>query len=107
MRWRAWYDDGSTYASTNTPWRDLPATGMVGAVVYLSTTATPYRQIADGGDWYWLADGRAQVSGTVWDGYVDPPEGVPAEMLKRSGRLDDDAWAEVQREMLEAREAPR
>jgi hypothetical protein len=78
---------------------------MLGGVVYLSTTVTPYRQIANGGDWYWIEGGRIRVSGTKWGGFVDPPD-VDSSILKRSGRLSDEVWAAVQADMMAAREAP-
>jgi hypothetical protein len=106
MRFRAWYEDRRVYSSAETPWQDLPAEGMVGVVVYLSESVTPFRAVVIGGDWYYLEGGEVRASETMWDGYVEPPAVKCMACLKRSGRLSDEAWAEVQAEMMAAREAP-
>jgi hypothetical protein len=106
MRFRAWYEDRRVYSSAEVSFQSLPAEGMVGVVVYLSESVTPFRQIVDGGDWYYLRDGRIHAAGTVWGGYVERPDVGCAACVKRSGVLDDRTWAAVQREMMAAREAP-
>lgn len=114
MRWRAWYAISRTewviYSSADTPWQEIPSgeedgpEGTVGGVVYLTP---PYRRIPDGADWYWLEDGdiRSVTTHEEWGKWAPRPD-VPASLLKRSGFLDDEPWARVQREMMEAREVP-
>lgn len=116
--WRAWYATSRTtwvvYSSAETAWEEIPPgdpdvpEGVVGVVVYLSETVTPYRRIVDGVDWCWLEDGvvRSVDTHPEWGKYADPPEDVDPAILKRCVAMDDDAWSEVQREMLAAREAP-
>ena len=112
MIWRAWYATSRTtwvvYSSTETSWNDLPPVGVVGIVRYLDPDATPYRQIIDGGDWYWMQDGEIHRTMThaEWGQFADAPAVPCMSCLKRSGAMDDDEWAEVQREMIAAREAP-
>jgi hypothetical protein len=105
-RWRAWYEDGSVYSCADVPWRELPAEGIVGVVVYREP---PYRQIIDGGDWYWIADDevRRVMTHEEWGQFAPAPKVGCLSCLKRSGVMDDDAFAEVQREMMAAREPPR
>jgi hypothetical protein len=103
--WRAWYEDGAVYNSVEMAWQALPAEGLVGVVVYLDPAVTPFRAVVIGGDWYWLEHGEVHASGTMWNGYVKPPDVEPS-LLKRSGVLSDEAWTEVQREITAAREAP-
>lgn len=116
--WRAWYAISRTewvvYSSAETAWEEIPPgdpavpEGVVGCVRYLSNNATPYRQIIDGGDWYWMHDGeiRRVMTAEEWGEYATAPD-VGAGTLKRSGALDDEAWAAVQTEMIAAREPPR
>lgn len=118
MKWRAWYATSRTewvvYSSGETAWEDIPPgdpdvpEGVVGVVVYLSTTVTPYRRIVDGVDWCWLEDGRVQSVETheEWGKYAPAPEGVDPAILKQCVAMDDEAFAAVQREMREAREWP-
>ena len=118
MKWRAWYATSRStwvvYSSTETGWREIPGgdpdvpEGVVGAVRYLSTTVTPYRQIIDGGDWYWMQDGEIHrvMTAAEWGSFAPAPDVGCLECLKQSGVMDDDAWAEVQREMIAATEAP-
>lgn len=106
--WRSWYSvlrrEWVVYSSAEWELHELPREGCLGFVVYLDP---PYRYIVLGGDWYWLENGKFHASDTIWNGYVDPPGVACSSCLKRSGVLDDDVWAEVQREMMEAREWPR
>lgn len=107
--WRAWYADGKVYSSAAVAWAYLPAEGIVGAVEYLDPSGSPQRRRLDGADWIWMdEDGVLHASEThpEWGQFVDPPEGVPVEMLKKSGRMPDEAWERVRREMLEARTWP-
>lgn len=115
--WRAWYATSRTtwvvYSSAES-WEDIPPgdpdvpEGVVGVVEYLSRDVTPYRRIVDGVDWCWLEDGRIRSVEThdEWGKYADPPDGVDPALLKQCAPMDDDAWAEVQAEMLAARESP-
>lgn len=106
--WRAWYEDGSVYASATHTWQGLPAEGIIGVVAYLSETVTPYRQILDGCDWYYL-EGE-QIKGVEnhpeWGQWAEPPWVPCLPCLKKSGAVGDRAWAAVQRDMRAATVAP-
>lgn len=103
--WRAYDADFSEYPSVEVTWRELPARGLVGVVVYLSH---PYRRIIDGHDWMWMEDGEIRVvdSDSEWGQWADPPDGVPAAMLKRGEGMDDDAWEDMRARMMGARSWP-
>lgn len=106
--WRAWHWDGTArtvYASAETEWQALPSEGIVGVVEYREP---PYRKIWDGHDWVWVADGKLQDvdSHPEWGQWAERPTGVDSLLLKRGASVPDEPWARIQREMLEAREAP-
>lgn len=105
MAWRAYYADGSRYESTDVDWRDLPAEGLVGVVVFHDP---PYRQIVDGGDWFYLDDdGTPATTATAdqWGEWVDPPD-APETEVKRGQALSDVAWERVRHEMIDDRTWP-
>lgn len=104
MSWRAFYADGARYSSADTEWQSLPATGLVGVVVYMEP---PYRRIIDGHDWVWMEAGEFRVvDSTTWGEWADEPVVACAACLKRGEGMEDVAWAAVQAEMLTAVEAP-
>lgn len=87
--WRAYYAPFTTYDSSKYEWTDLPDEGMVGVVVFKEP---PYRELVNGGDWFYLdEDGKPAASNTVWDGWVDPPD-VSDDELKRGKALPDNQW---------------
>ena len=100
MKWRAWYTDGRTFDSGDLDWADLPATGVLG-VAMLVDPVRGYKKRVDGGDWYWLEDGRVRCSDTIWGGYVTTPA-VSRRLLKRGAAVPDDEFAAVQAAMREA-----
>lgn len=95
--WRAYYAGGVTFDSSETRVEELPD-GLLGVVEFLEH---PYRKIVDGGDWYWMEDGRWQATGSIWEGWVERPEGVPDERLKRGLGISDDGWSEARARMLD------
>lgn len=104
LRWRAYYADGRTFAST-VPWSALPPFGCVGVVEFLTP---PYRRIHDGHDWIWLLGGEfhSVTSHPEWDEWAEPPEDVDPVLVKRGAGMEDEAWAKIQRRMFEDREWP-
>jgi hypothetical protein len=106
LGWRAWMYDGTVYPGTTlSEWQQVPKMGVVGVVVYLDP---PYRRIIDGYDWIWLEDGEFKTIPThdEWGKWNDPPTKKCDPCLKRGAGVEDEAWAEMQREMIEAKEAP-
>ena len=101
LGWRAWYTD-ARYTSADTDAADLPANGMVGVVEYREP---PYRRIVDGCDWYvWDGERWSGPSGGDTGRWVARPAGDV--VIRSAPSLPDGVWAEVQREMMEAREWP-
>lgn len=100
--WRAHYPGGVTFDSSEVRPAELPS-GCAGVVEFLEP---PYRRIVDGGDRFYFSAGRWHATDTVWGGWVDPPEGVSPERVKRGIGLADEAWEEVRRAMLADRDWP-
>ena len=100
--WRAYYAGGITFDSGEVRPEELP-TGAYGIVEYLEP---PYRVIVDGGDWYYMADGRWRASGTVWDEWIEAPDVVGA-VIRSGPALPDEAWARMQAAMVADREWPQ
>lgn len=99
MEWEAFDADGGRYTSLD----DLPEDGLVGVVEYLEP---PYRVIVDGGNWYVWDGERWKASG---DGSDDGRWGRRPRgdvVIRSAPSLDDDVWAAIKREMLEARVRP-
>lgn len=91
------------YSSANYDWTELPKDGILGVVVYHEK---PYRTQVVNGDWFWMEDGRPTCGETTWDGWVDPPDGVDPQMLKRGVGVSDEEYERVRREMVEDKTWP-
>jgi hypothetical protein len=104
MKWRAFYADGSRFSSAEMHWQALPATGLVGVVIYLEP---PYRRIIDGHDWVWMegVELHAVTTHAEWGRWAPKPVAC-GSCVKQGAAMDDDAFAAVQAEMLAARTVP-
>lgn len=103
--WRVWYADSGVYDSTEMDWVDLPDSGMLGAVVYYER---PYREIVNGGDWFYLDDNGVPTRTEThdeWGEWVPKPE-APDEEIKQGQAVSDELWQQKQHEMQESREWP-
>lgn len=105
VAWRAYYTEARRFASAAYSWRELPSTGVLGVIVFLEP---PYREIVDGGDWYYLEGGVPTCTAThpEWGAWVDPPAVSPEER-KQGAAIGDDEWAAVREAMTEDRAWPR
>lgn len=103
--WRAYYSDGSTFASSDVAWAALPPDGLPGVVEFKEP---PYRVLHDGYDWIWLEGGefRTVTTHEKWGQWADPPEGVDPALVKRGAGMEDGPWQALQRRMLEDRDWP-
>ena len=90
--WRAWYADGREFSSADMCWVDLPASGVLVVIEYKGTGRTVY----NGGDWYWLYDGRfGYASSGAWGTWRAAPsrEDVPCRScVKRGVGVSDEAF---------------
>lgn len=73
-RWRAWYDDGSTYSASTHATSDLP---LDGALIYMIWSSSRLRSIMQGTDYYF-------VVGDIWGQAMpnDYPPGTPEAVEK-------------------------
>lgn len=95
--WRAYYADGRRIDSSESSWAKLPPEGVVGVVEFQDP---PYRKLHDGGDWIWMEEGEILVSGTVWNGWVDPPNVRCQSCIKRGAAIEDEEFEAIQAEMM-------
>jgi hypothetical protein len=58
LRWRIYYDDGTTFDNLDGRFEDAPADGVLGVVV---RDADIGRQVLHGADYYYLADDDEQT----------------------------------------------
>lgn len=81
--WRAWFDDGNVYDSTEHEWAELPDDGLLGVVLFESTRAPDgqrTRQIISSYDTYFEATDRL-TGARFYGGNNDPVETVEARYL--------------------------
>lgn len=112
VNWIAWYTDDRTFRSDETPWPDLPATGLLNVTVYERPIPGAdrlwYRRMINGVDWLWLMDGDFGWIGSVGPidsgEWADPPADVPAELLKRGEAVSDDKWKRAYGDARSAKE---
>ena len=105
VRWAAYDDDGGKYTSRTTAWPDLPDEGIVGVVVYRDDGR---RELVTGGDWYYRDDDgvpTATDTADEWGEWVARPD-APDDDIKRSGRMDPEAFDALQDRMIGDREWP-
>lgn len=107
--WRAWFDDGSVYDSTEHAWAWLPDDGVLGVVLFESTRAPGgqrTRQMVSGYDTYFESTDRLTGARFV-GGNNDPVETVEARYLdavaKRGRWASTETVQRVNVEMAEAR----
>lgn len=103
--WKAYYVGDRVFSSADTDWEALPATGVVGIIVY---EEPPYRRLILGGDWYYLDDGVPATTEThdEWGEWVTQPDDVAEDELKRGELIPDDAFERLQSDMMADREWP-
>lgn len=92
--WRAYYDGFRVFDSSDCNWTDLPDEGIVGVVVFKTP---PYREIVDGGDWFYIEDNIPRTTDTAdeWGEWVNPP-GYPDSIVKQGKVLPDEEWEAFQ-----------
>jgi hypothetical protein len=88
-RWTAYYTGNRVFDSNNLSWAELPDDGVLIVVEYQQGG----RRIVDGGDWYWLEDGRINyVPSVSWDNEEPKPNVSCQSCVKRGAKADDDTF---------------
>ena len=89
MKWTAYYTEGKVFHSQDTDWSALPEEGVLIVVEYQPGG----RRIVDGGDWYWLENGRINyVPSLSWEKEEPKPQVSCSNCVKRGVAMEDDAF---------------
>lgn len=108
MRWRVYYDDGSTYSDEDGPVALTPALGV--QVIVKRDTADPIdnvgRRVLDRADFYWWSDQQDEWYGGdsfgLWD-YLQRP-GWKKVLFGRS--IPTERFTEIRKRALDDPEFP-
>lgn len=96
MRWRVYYDDGSTFDGSDSPW-EAPANGVQALAFETKSEAHPFRVIHTKDAYYWR-DGAwygCDIMG-LWD-YLMLYRGPKAVLFGRTMYRDVDFFALLER----------